>query len=175
MKNTYRDPAFRPLNGDTHSSDNHVFFKMALLSNELKPSAECKKLYFKKRFAAFIPYDILEWGFNGEGIPFDIRLYALFSSACWTAKTGKFTCNFWASTLIDYFNHKNSQFLTTAKLISGSVKRLNAGKHISVTVKEDRILEEYGTFKDLHLVITLKTRFDQKLRKVIRGADELSK
>jgi len=146
---------------------------MERMSSELKPTSECKKLYFKQRFAAFIPYDILQWGFNGSGIPFDVRLWTLFSSACWTAKTGKFTCNFWASTLIGYFNHKDSAFFTTAKLISGSVKRLNAAKHISISVTEDRVLEDKGGFKDMHLAITLTTRFDQKLRKVVKGNDKL--
>jgi hypothetical protein len=35
-----------------------------LAANALKPNAECRNKYFKRRFAAFIPYDILSFGFD---------------------------------------------------------------------------------------------------------------
>jgi len=151
-----------------------------LEANALKPNAECRTKYFKRRFAAFIPYDILSFGFDcPNGRPFDIRLWALFSSACWTAKTSKYSCNFWLSTLADYFHdEKVRNYRRTFGFICQSLKRLQEAEHISYSIKESKDIvgdnEVSGgslPLKDHHLEITLSTRFDQSRRKVILGKD----
>ena len=171
MKNSYTSTTSARLQkGDL---DTHQQIQDARLSNSLKPNGECRKLYFKSRFAVFIPYDIIQWSFNGGGIPFDMRMWSLFSSACWTAKTGKFTCNFWHSTLVGYFCNKDKEFMRTAQLIGKSLKRLRDAKHISYKFLENRKFPEpYEKINDRHVEIKLRHRFDQKLRKVVWDKDD---
>lgn len=64
--------------------------------------------------------------------------------------------------------------MKTAQLIAKSLQRLRDAKHISYKVLEKRQFPEpYERTNDVHVEITLTTRFDQKLRKVVKGTDKI--
>ena len=135
-------------------------------------SKEAKRLFLKEEFAVFLPYKMLDFGLSPGSHLIDLSLYSIFASACFTNSTGKFSCNFWGSTLAGYLSERGNQ-AEWLVWVYYSLQRLRSGNHIRINTSKvrqshfDLVDGSKCILEDKHLEITLLTRFDPRQRRVV--------